>query len=207
MYGVKLSVHYTRKLLHRLGFVYKKPKHVPGKADPKRQEEFVSEYRKLRANAGENEVFYFGDGCHPRQHININGLINIDTHATCVDFPETINAETTEKLFKKLISRHTPDTVVHVFLDNARYCHAKSLQEFLDGKNVRVHFLPPYSPNLNPIERLWLFFKKKVLYNRYFVEFREFVQECKNFFRRRKRYLPELRTLITENFQLLALEN
>ncbi|MDO4569998.1 MAG: IS630 family transposase, partial [Planctomycetia bacterium] len=41
-----------------------------------------------------------------RQHININGVINIDTLATCVTFPKTINAQTTIELFKKLISRH-----------------------------------------------------------------------------------------------------
>ncbi|MDO4569742.1 MAG: transposase [Planctomycetia bacterium] len=42
------------------------------------------------------------------------------------------------------------------------------LREFLIKTNVRLHFLPAYSPNLNPIERLWRFFKKKVLYNRIF---------------------------------------
>ena len=117
-------------VLNRPGFVYKKPKHVPGKADPEKQKEFVAEYQKLRENASPNEVFYFGDGCHPRhnsvpafgwirrgreralksncsrQHVNINGFINMDTHTTCVDFPETVNAETTRKLFQKLISKH-----------------------------------------------------------------------------------------------------
>ncbi|MDO4549979.1 MAG: IS630 family transposase [Planctomycetia bacterium] len=121
----------------------------------------------------------FGDGCHPRhqsipaygwirrgkehalksnssrQHVNINGLINIDTHATCVDFPETVNAKTTIRLFKKLISRHDPKTVIHVFVDNARYYRAALLREFLSHTKIRLHFLPTYSPNLNPIERLW----------------------------------------------------
>ena len=214
-------------LLNRIGFVYKKPKHVPGKADAQKQKEFVEEYRKLRENASETDVFYFGDGCHPRhnsvpafgwirrgkehelksncgrQHININGLINIDNHTTCVDFPETINAETTRTLFRKLIKRHAPGTIIHVFVDNAKYYHAKILEEFLSKTNVRLHFLPPYSPNLNPVERLWKFFKKKVLANHYIEHFCDFVRETKNFFRRRKRYLSELSTLITENFHIL----
>ncbi|MDO4550793.1 MAG: hypothetical protein Q4C96_06035 [Planctomycetia bacterium] len=62
--------------------------------------------------------------------MNINGLINIDTHATCVDFPVTVNAKTTIRLFKKLISRHDPKTVIHVFVDNARYDRAALLREF-----------------------------------------------------------------------------
>ncbi|MDO4569058.1 MAG: hypothetical protein Q4D38_01575 [Planctomycetia bacterium] len=39
-----------------------------GKADVEKQEEFVAEYRQLRENTDENEVFYFGDGCHPRHN-------------------------------------------------------------------------------------------------------------------------------------------
>ena len=218
-------------VLNRPGFVYKKPKHVPGKADPEKQKEFVAEYQKLRENASPNEVFYFGDGCHPRhnsvpafgwirrgreralksncsrQHVNINGFINMDTHTTCVDFPETVNAETTRKLFQKLISKHDSGTIIHVFVDNAQYYHVRSLKEYLSKTNVRLYFFPPCSPNLNPIERLWRFFKKKVLCNRYISEYSDFVRACKNFFRRRKRYCAELRTLINENFTLLQVEN
>ncbi len=124
-------------------------------------------YRKLRENASETDVFYFGDGCHPRhnsvpvfgwirhgkepelksnggrQHLNINGLINIDKHTTCVDSPETINAETTRTLFRKLIERHAPGTIIHVFVDNAKYYHAKILDEFLSQTNIRLHFCRP----------------------------------------------------------------
>ncbi|NOT80309.1 MAG: hypothetical protein HOP07_15040 [Bacteriovoracaceae bacterium] len=43
-------------------------------------------------------------------------------------------------------------------------------------------FLPAYSPNLNPIERLWKFFKKKVLYNQYYEKFKDFKLICASFF-------------------------
>ncbi|MDO4549953.1 MAG: transposase [Planctomycetia bacterium] len=81
------------------------------------------------------------------------------------------------------------------------------MREFLSHTKIRLHFLPTYSPNLNPIERLWRFFKKKVLYNRYIPEFSKFMQECKIFFCRRKRYHAELRTLINEKFHLVADKN
>ncbi|MDO4571454.1 MAG: transposase [Planctomycetia bacterium] len=69
------------------------------------------------------------------------------------------------------MSRHDSKTIIHVFVDDARYYHSKLLREFLIKINIRLHFLPAYSPNLNPIERLWRFFKKKVLYNQYFPDF------------------------------------
>ena len=46
-YKVEYKASGIKDLLHRLGFVYKKPKHVPGKLDPQKQEEFVAEYEKL----------------------------------------------------------------------------------------------------------------------------------------------------------------
>ena len=63
-------------------------------------------------------------------------------------------------------------------------------------------FLPPYSPNLNLIERYWKFFKKTVLHNRYYETFEELQQACKCYFRKRKKYLPELQSLLTENLHI-----
>ena len=54
-YGIAYSRTGVKELLHRLDFVYKKPKPVPGKLDPAKQEAFLSEYAALRANKGEND--------------------------------------------------------------------------------------------------------------------------------------------------------
>jgi hypothetical protein len=47
--------------------------------------------------------------------------------------------------------------LVHVFLDNAHYHHAKLLQEWLlrPGCGIKLHFIQPYRPHVNPIERAW----------------------------------------------------
>lgn len=63
--------------------------------------------------------------------------------------------------------------------------------------------LPPYSPNLNIIERLWKFFKKKVIYNSYYEKFTVFRKYCLDFFRHLGKYRAELQTLMTDNFQLI----
>ena len=65
-YGVQYKPSGVKDLLHRLGFVYKKPKHVPGKVDPIKQAAFIAEYEKLRKKQCKNDPVYFGDGCHPQ---------------------------------------------------------------------------------------------------------------------------------------------
>jgi transposase len=73
---------------------------------------------------------------------------------------------------------------VHVFCDNARYYKNKEVMAYLVTSKIQMHFLPPYSPNLNPIERLWKFMNEHVLYNRYYEKFIEFKKEVLGFLQR-----------------------
>lgn len=225
-YGVHYSVSGVTDLLHRIGFSYKKPRHVPGKQDPVKQQAFLEEYDRLKASKGENDPIYFADATHPhhnsipsygwikkgkekelkancgRQRLNINGAINIDTLEPVTGFYDTINAQSAIDLFAKIEAKHPDADTIYIIVDNARYYRSRLLKESVEGTKIKLIFLPPYSPNLNLIERYWKFFKKKVLNNRYYETFDEFKQSCKSFFRKRKKYLPELQTLLTENFQI-----
>ena len=67
-FGVKYTVTGITKLMHRLGFVYKKPKMVPGKADRVKQAEVLTIYQELKANKNPEDHIYFGDGCHPHHN-------------------------------------------------------------------------------------------------------------------------------------------
>ena len=49
-------------------------------------------------------------------------------------------------------------------------------KSYLKGSKIQAHFLPPYSPNLNPIERLWKWMKERTLYNTCYQEFDDFKQ-------------------------------
>ncbi|MCP5004387.1 MAG: IS630 family transposase, partial [Planctomycetes bacterium] len=69
---------------------------------------------------------------------------------------------------------------------------------------IRIVFLPPYSPNLNLIERLWKYLRRIVLNNKYCETFDEFKKACKSFFRRSKRYKEDISSLLTENFQIIG---
>jgi transposase len=227
-YKVRYSLSGVTDLLHRLGFSYKKPKHVPGKQDPLRQQAFLEEYEQLRASKGENDPIYFADATHPqhnsvpsygwikkgkekelkancgRQRLNINGAINIETFESTTGFYDTINAQAAIDLFTKIEAKHPDADAIYIIVDNARYYRSCLLKEHVEGTKIKLIFLPPYSPNLNLIERYWKYFKKKVLNNRYYETFEEFKLACKSFFRKRKKYLSELQTLLTENFHIQA---
>jgi transposase len=56
------------QLLHRLGFVYKKPKLIPGKADAERQLAFIQEYAALQAEKKPEDRIYFMDATHPHHN-------------------------------------------------------------------------------------------------------------------------------------------
>lgn len=225
-YRINYSLSGVTDLLHRLGFSYKKPTHVPGKQDPIKQHAFLDEYEQIKANKCQNDPVYFADATHPqhnsvpsygwikkgqekelkancgRQRLNINGAINIETMTSTIGFYDTINADSAIDLFLKIQAKHLDAETIYIIVDNARYYRSRLLKEALEGTKIKLIFLPPYSPNLNLIERYWKFFKKKVLNNRYYETFEEFKQACKNFFRKRKKYLPELQTLLTENFHI-----
>lgn len=134
--------------------------------------------------------------------MNINGAINIETLEPTTGFYDTINADSAIDLFAKIEAKHPDANVIYVIVDNARYYRSRLLKKHLKGTKVKLIFLPPYSPNLNLIERYWKFFKKKVLNNHYYETFGEFKRACESFSRKRKKYLPELQTLLTENFQI-----
>jgi len=226
----QFAVAYTASgmtaLLHRLGFVYKKPKLVPGKADAKAQEAFLAEYEKLKQDKGENDVICFMDAVHPqhnpvigygwikrgqdravksntgRRRVNINGAIDLERLEPVVRFDDTIDAASTIALFEQLEQVYAVATWIYVICDNARYYRSKAVQAYLKDSRIKLVFLPPYAPNLNLIERLWKFFKKKTLYNRYYASFDEFRKACGDFFSNPGPYQDELRSLLTENFAI-----
>ncbi len=119
------------------------------------------------------------------------------------DFTDSVNAQSTIRLFRKLEKKYPNKQVVYIICDNARYYRSKKVKEYLKTARIEVVYLPPYSPNLNLIERLWKFFKKKIMYNRYYETVGEFTEASRSFFRKFARWRPELKTLLAENFHIL----
>jgi transposase len=76
------------------------------------------------------------------------------------------------------------------------------LQEQLQGSKIKQIFLPAYSPNLNLIERLWKFMRKKVIDTHFYRTFEEFRQKILAFFEHIEQYKQEVETLISWNFHI-----
>ena len=86
----------------------------------------------------------------------------------------TLNAESTIRFFQKIEEAYPRKKKVHVFCDNA--------WQYLEASKIVLHFLPPYSPNLNLIERLWKWMKERVIYNTYYEHFDDFRGAVLGFF-------------------------
>jgi transposase len=226
IFKIEYSSKGMTNLLHRMGFTYKKAKAIPGKADRAAQIKFIKKYKALKKSKGKEDKIYFMDGSHPlhnsimqygwikkgeekfiesntgRDRININGAYNVETKQVIAREDESINAQSTVKLLMQLLSMQ-PNGKLYIILDNARYYHSQVVKEFIrDNPRIKFKFLPPYSPNLNLIERIWKFVKKKVSYNKYYEKFSVFRTKFMNCLNKLDRYKNELETLMTEKFQL-----
>ena len=97
-----------------------------------------------------------------RRRLNINGVLNIHTQKNFFDFPESVNADSIMRLFESLDKHHRNAKNIYVIIDNARYNRSRKIQEYLKKHpRIKITNLPPYSPNLNLIERLWKYFKNR----------------------------------------------
>jgi len=179
---------------------------VPGKANKEQQQEWLAEYEKLKVRLPEDETICFTDGVHPthnvqpaygwikkglrkeipantgRARLNLSGSIDVITHNMIVQEDETLNAESTVRFFRKLEDAYPSKRKIHVFCDNAPYYRNKTVKQYLETSKICLHFLPPYSPNLNPIERLWKWMKERVVYNTYYEHFEDFRGAILGFF-------------------------
>lgn len=111
---------------------------------------------------------------------------------------ECFNAQTCWDFFKQL-SRASAGTGrrVVIITDNARYHHAKLHRDWRDVRSDRFafDFLPPYSPDLNPIERVWKLVRRLRLHNRYFASLNEVVETVEDQFQEWKQRNHTLRRL------------
>ena len=217
-------------LLHRLGLEYHKPEVIGRKLDAEKQRAFIELYEKLLNSLGPDEAALFLDAVHPthaaqpvgcwapkeeklaieqtsgRERLNIHGALNLETGQTRMIEVETVDAASTIKLLESLEALYPLLAMIHVFLDNARYHHAKLVQEWLaqPGRRIQLHFIPAYCPHLNPIERLWGAMHKYVTHNKCYANSREFAGEVLTFLREKvPQNWAELCDSVTDNFRVI----
>jgi transposase len=225
-FNVKYSISGMCELLHRIGYEYKKPKAVPGNPDPEAQEVFSKQYEKFMLEKRPDVEVLFMDAVHPshnampsygwirrgeerelktnsgRERLNLHGAINAETHEITVIESETVDADSTINLLRAIEQKYPNAPEIKVILDNAKYHYSKEVKEYLKTSRVQLVFIPSYSPNLNLIERIWKFFKKKVLYNTYYSDIGKFRDACINFFRNFGKFHDEISRLMSGGFHL-----
>jgi len=137
-----------------------------------------------------------------RQRFNVLAALNAISHelvTVCND--SYINAQSVCELLRRLaaLERDVPITLV---LDNTRYQKCYLVQTLAETLQIELLYLPPYSPNLNLIERLWKFVKKKCLYSIYYANFNDFKSAiCECLSQTQTTHKQELITLLTLRFQ------
>ena len=118
-----------------------------------------------------------------RKSVACFGAVSLSTGKFVQVMCSVFNAETFQEFLKKLLRHRSRNKRMVIVLDNARYHHAILLAPFLrkHRKRLSLLFLPPYSPQLAPIERVWKLARRLATHNRYFatlVEVLDAISAC-----------------------------
>lgn len=229
--GEELSKEEVRKFMHKIGMKPRKCGHLPGKAVPEKQQIFIDQILNPLIQKAENQEchLFFMDAAHfvlstfvgmvwcfarifikgntGRFRVNVLGAIDIATKQveTIINI-DYVRADTVEKLLRLMAKKYT-QLPIYIVLDNARYQRCHYVQNIAKELGIQLVFLPPYSPNLNVIERLWKYIKKNVLALKYFEDKEIFLSTIKNAIKEincNQRIKEELDTMITPKFQTFS---
>lgn len=228
--GIERSITRTRAFMKRIGLKCIKTGHVPAKADSQKQRQYLEEELQPAielAKKGEIHLLFM-DAAHfvlapflcwlwcferifikapaGRKRVNVLGAVNAITKQVHFTSNQTyINANTIVEFLHQLRIYYFDMKPIYIVLDNARYQHCHLVRYIAWQFNIKLLFLPPYSPNLNIIERLWKFVKKKCLYAKYYESFDKFQNAILGTMKKVNsdvEYIKELQSLLKLKFQM-----
>jgi len=136
-----------------------------------------------------------------RQRYNVLGALDaITKELIAIANDGYINAQSICELLV-LIADQNVGIPVTLVLDNAKYQKCQIVTELAEYLKIELLYLPSYSPNLNLIERLWKFVKKKCLYSKYYDDFNSFKNAIRTVLSNLDNYESETKNLFNLKFQ------
>lgn len=226
-YGVKYTIAGITEWMKRHQFSYKRLKGQPSKGDKEKQELFAKEYEDLKAKTPENEPIVFIDAMHPtmetklswgwirkgkehvvpttasRTRMNVVGMLELKTMKVLTQDYPTVNGGSIVCFLEGIKKAYSDAPKVHVILDQSGYHRSVEVTSYAKSHGIDLHFLPPYSPNLNPIERVWKVMNEWVRNNHFFKSPQEFRDRIRGFFQVTFPGISDsLRSRINDNFHI-----
>lgn len=139
-----------------------------------------------------------------RKRLNIIGAINpVSLQPTIMLTEENCSAEVIEAFLEEVKIQYCYAKTICIILDNAKYQRSSIVQTTASFFNIDLIYLPPYSPNLNLIERLWRYFKKEVMKNKYYEDYKSFEDAVELFFTQFEDRRKDLSTLLNFKFGVI----
>ncbi len=232
MTGVERSCQQVRTFMKRHGLKFIKCGHIPAKADNEQQHQWMQTELEpvIRAAQKGKCHLLFLDAAHfmlqpficclwcacrifikaasGRNRINVLGAVHaISKKVITLTNTTYITADTLIE-FLRLLKKKYCDKPIVIVLDNAPYQHCHAVMSMAESLGISLLFLPPYSPNLNIIERMWKFTKKQILHARYYDKPQAFHQAIESFFANiNKNCKKQLTSLLTLKFQFFDDKN
>ncbi len=113
-----------------------------------------------------------------------------------------MNQDVTKVTLKNIRETYNDGKNIVIIMDNAAYNRAYPVQDYAKELNITIKYLPPYSPNLNLIERVWKFLKSK-LKNKYIEKYKDFELWINDFCKNFDNYKNEIQKLIADKIQII----
>ena len=224
------NVSYSRtgmtKLLHSIGFSYKKPKKFTFKTPPEEQEEFLHNVMEPLLSE-EDAVNLFMDASHPtistetsygwfetgketvineqgsKSRLNIVGSVSPGGNKLIIDYPERVDSDSIVDHVSKIVSQYGIEQKINIFCDNGSANVSAAQDPIIQSySNVKIIFLLSYSPNLNLAERLWGLLKENVIKNHYFEDVKELKDKINRKICRWRTFTEEIKDVFKPKFHI-----
>jgi len=130
-------------------------------------------------------------------HFNLMGAVAPIQGEVTNGFVVEMNARVYIKFLRRVLWRYKEYRKIYIITDNARIHHAKIVMKFLERIDFKIEiiFLPPYSPELSPMEQVWKYMRKDVTHNTFYYLMDDLKSALRQFFEKIKFGCEEIRSL------------